>query len=416
MATAIPKITDRFNSLTDVAWYGSAYFITLGATQPAWGKVYKYFPLKLSYLASIFLFELGSLICATAPSSKALIVGRAIAGIGGSGISTGSYIIIAFSTEPKKRPLYTGIIGMAFGIASVTGPLLGGVLTSHVSWQWCFYINLPIGGFSAVVITIFFHPLSTARAERSTFKEKLLQMDLVGILLAMGTILSFILALQYGGQTHPWGSGTVIGLLVGFIAIGVLFVIWEYLQDERAMIPRRLITQRVYLVEALCYPFILGPYYLVVYYLPIYFQSIDNASPVSSGVRNLPLIISFTIATIISGGIITFTGYATPIKIVGAAIAVIGSGLLYNLEIDTKTGEWIGYQIVGGFGWGLIAQIPIITVQATASPKDMATTTAIMLCMPILNFISITSFANYFTSYFICRWSVHHLCGTGGFH
>ena len=269
---------------------------------------------------------------------------------------------------------------MAFGVASVTGPLLGGVLTSHISWRWCFYINLPIGGFSAMVIALFFHTPSTSRPDTSTLKEKILQLDLVGILLAMGTILSFILALQYGGQTHPWNSSLVIGLLVGSAAIGVLFVIWEYLQNERAMVPRRLISQRVYLVEALCYPFILGPYYLVVYYLPIYFQSIHDASPVSSGVRNLPLIISFTVATVLSGGIITFTGYAAPIKIVGAAIAVIGSGLLYTLDIGTNTGEWIGYQIVGGFGWGLIAQIPIITSQATAPPKDMATATAIMLC------------------------------------
>lgn len=136
VATAIPQITDDFNSLDQVAWYGSAFFLTLAAFQSTSGKVYKFFPLKTSFLLFIFVFEIGSLLCAVAPNSTAFIVGRAIAGIGGAGISSGVYIIIAFSAPPSQRPALTGVLGATFSVASVVGPLLGGVFTSDVTWRW----------------------------------------------------------------------------------------------------------------------------------------------------------------------------------------------------------------------------------------------------------------------------------------
>ena len=124
MATAIPKLTDQFHSLGDVSWYGSAYLMTFGGSQPTWGKGYKYFPLKTSFIFALFLFELGSLICGVAPTSNTLIVGRAIAGLGGAGVASGAYTIIAFAAKPKQRPLVTGLVGAAYGIAAVVGPLL----------------------------------------------------------------------------------------------------------------------------------------------------------------------------------------------------------------------------------------------------------------------------------------------------
>ncbi|KAL9121673.1 MAG: hypothetical protein Q9187_001772, partial [Circinaria calcarea] len=135
VATAIPKITDKFHSLDDISWYGSAFFMTLAGFQSMWGKAYKYFPLKISFLTSIFIFELGSLICGVAPNSTALIVGRAIAGLGAAGVTSGAYTIIFFIAEPKKRPTFTGIVGASYGLGAVIGPLIGGVFTDKVSWR-----------------------------------------------------------------------------------------------------------------------------------------------------------------------------------------------------------------------------------------------------------------------------------------
>jgi hypothetical protein len=137
VATAIPRITDQFHSLDQVGWYGSAFFLTIASFQSTWGKAYKYFPLKSSFLISIMIFEIGSLVCAVARNSTTLIVGRAIAGAGGAGIASGAYTIIAFSAPPKQRPAFTGILGASYGIASVIGPLLGGVFTDKLTWRWC---------------------------------------------------------------------------------------------------------------------------------------------------------------------------------------------------------------------------------------------------------------------------------------
>ncbi|KAF2795030.1 MFS general substrate transporter, partial [Melanomma pulvis-pyrius CBS 109.77] len=133
IGTAIPKITDQFHSLDDIVWYGSSFFLALAAFQSTWGKVYKFFDIKYAFLGAIFWFEVGSLICAVAPNSTALIVGRAITGVGAAGILAGSYSIVAYAVPLHQRPAFGGIMGATFGISGVIGPLLGGVFTNKIS-------------------------------------------------------------------------------------------------------------------------------------------------------------------------------------------------------------------------------------------------------------------------------------------
>lgn len=143
IATAIPRITDDFHALNDVGWYGSSYLLTTSAFQLLFGKFYSQFNVKWTFLSALALFEIGSLICGAAPNSVALIVGRAIAGLGSAGIFSGAQIIVAYTVPLEKRGMYTGLIGGTYGIASILGPLLGGAFTDHATWRWCFYINLP---------------------------------------------------------------------------------------------------------------------------------------------------------------------------------------------------------------------------------------------------------------------------------
>ena len=379
IATAIPKITSEFHGLKDVSWYSAAFFMTIGGFQSAWGKAYKYFNLKITFLVSIFIFELGSLICGVAPNSTTLIVGRAIAGLGAGGIGSGCYTIIAFSAGPKNRPMFTGIIGCSYGVAAVVGPLMGGAFADKVTWRWCFYINLPIGAISALIILVFFQTPRAAMPKEATLTEKFLQMDPVGAVLVMGAVISYILALHYGGLEHAWKSSVVIGLFVGFVLLSAVFLVWEWCQEDRAMMPFRIASQRVYWVNSAFAFFFSGAYFLMIFFLPVYFQSVDNVSAAMSGVRNLPLIVAVTISMLGSGAYISITGIAAPITVVGTAIGLVCMGLLYTLDVDSSNAKWIGYQVIGGVGWGIASQVPIITVQATASAADLPEATAILL-------------------------------------
>lgn len=379
VATAIPRITDQFKSLDQVGWYGSAFFLTLGAFQSTWGKVFKYFPLKLSYLISIFIFEVGSLICAVANNSTTLIVGRAIAGAGGAGIASGAYTIIAFSVVPDRRPAFTGIMGSVFAVASIVGPLLGGVFTDNLSWRWCFYINLPIGGVAALFIFIFFKTPKAARPQPATLKEKILQLDLPGSFVLMASMVCLFLALQKGGTTEPWSNGGIIAELVMFGLLLLGFFAIEYFSGDRALLQGRLLKDRTIASMCAFIFFVAGSFFILLYYLPIYFQATRNDSAQDSGIKNLPLVLGASIFTIVSGVAITVTGLYIPVMVLGSVISAIACGLLYTLKIHSGANEWLGYQAMAGIGLGLIFQVPVIVCQAVVRVSDLSSVSAMVL-------------------------------------
>ncbi|KAM5444078.1 hypothetical protein MferCBS31731_000595 [Microsporum ferrugineum] len=379
VATAIPTITAQFKSLDQVGWYGSAFFLTVASFQSTWGKAFKYFPLKTVFMLAIFVFEVGSLICAVANNSTTLIVGRAIAGAGASGLTGGVYTIIGFSVPPQQRPAFTGILGATYGVASAIGPLLGGVFTDKVSWRWCFYINLPVGGISAAIILFFFTAPPASRPVKAPLREKLLQMDLAGTFTIMAAVVSFLLAMQWGGTTKKWSDSTVIGTLVVFGLLVIVFIANEWWMGDRALLPPRLFKTWNISISSIYIFFFAGPFFVLIYYLPIYFQAIKHTSASDSGIRNLPFVLAVSIFSTISGGLIATFGHFSYLMVFGSVVLTIGSGLVYTFGIDTPAGTWIGYQILAGIGGGVALQIPVIVSQALANPEDLSSATAMIL-------------------------------------
>ncbi|KAB5522841.1 major facilitator superfamily domain-containing protein [Coniochaeta sp. 2T2.1] len=403
IATAIPKITDQFNSLQDVGWYGSAYMLTTAALQLLFGRIYTFFSIKWMFLVAIGFFELGSLICGVAPNSVALIIGRAIAGIGAAGLFSGALIILAYSVPLEKRPIYTGLIGSMYGIASVSGPLLGGAFTDKVTWRWCFFINLPIGAVTVGVIALFF-PDPQRKKNTETWRERFWQFDPFGTAVFMPAIVCLLLALQWGGTTYEWGSWRIIFLLVMFGVLIAIFLFDQYKQQDKATVPPRVFFKRSVWAASL-YSFSLGAAFMgAVFYLPIWFQAVKGASAVHSGIMNLPMLLGVVIFSVIAGGVVTVIGYYAPFMIAGTTLAAIGFGLLTTFEPDTKSPMWIGYQVIVGAGLGLGFQQPFIAVQTVLEMKDVPTGTSVITFMQTLGgalFVSVSQnvFTNKLVSY-----------------
>ncbi|KAJ5595555.1 uncharacterized protein N7459_001763 [Penicillium hispanicum] len=378
IATATPKITDQFNSLDDVGWYGSAYLLTTCSVTLMFGKFYTFYSVKWIYLAALSVFEIGSLVCGVTPSSVGLICGRAIAGLGAAGLFSGSILIISQSVPLDKRPVYTGLVGSMFGIASVAGPLLGGAFTDHLTWRWCFYINLPIGAVTFFFI-LFFFKAPKAIKKKTTWKQQVAELDLLGSLFFLPAIICLLLALQWGGTKYDWSNGRIIALFVVFGVLLIAFIGVQWWGQDRATVPPRLIKNRNVWGAAWYAAAIGAAYFVLVYYLPIWFQAIKGASAMKSGIMNLPMIIAVVVLSILAGGLITACGYYTPFMIASSIILTIGAGLLSTLEVDSGHSKWIGYQALFGIGLGLGMQQPMIVAQTALKVEDVPSGTAIMM-------------------------------------
>jgi MFS family permease len=373
----IPTIVRGFHSTTGYVWIGSAFILSSTASTPVWGSLADIWGRKPILLIALTIFLGGSLLCALAPSMHSLIAGRAVQGIGSSGMGTTVNIIICDTFSLRDRGLYLAITSVVWAIGSAIGPVIGGSFTTKVSWRWCFWINLPIGAVVLVVLLFFLKLPSPHTPVLAGLKA----IDWVGSILIVGAALMILLGLDFGNVTFPWSSVTVVCLIVfGFVTIGV-FIMNEWKFAKNPVIPLRLFIKRsavaAYFVWACNFYILIG----LSYYLPLYSQSVLGANALVSGVHLIPLIVACSLSAACTGAYIQKTGTYLPITYIAHVFLCLGTGLLISVRVGESLTKLIIFQIITGIGVGMNIEPPLITAQAAMTVMDTAVIQATMTFM-----------------------------------
>jgi MFS family permease len=302
-----------------------------------------------------------------------LIIARAVQGLGGGGIFSSVFIIISDLIPIRERGKYNAVVGAMFAIANVVGPLLGGVFTDQVTWRWAFWINLPIGAITLVVVILYLNIPTSG----GNIKEKLKRVDYFGSALIISALICILLAISWGGKDYAWNSGIVIGLLCAGAVLLALFVVYEGKWAIEPIAPTRLFKNRnLALVFAINF-FFSTAFISLVIYLPVYFQVIRGATATSSGLQMLPLLMSLVVFAMASGFLMERTGRINIWIQVGTAILTVGVGLLYTLRTSSNKGQEIGYLLLIGTGLGLVIQTTLLAAQAATRVRDLAVVTSL---------------------------------------
>jgi len=368
-------IVEEFGGIQQLSWLSVGFLLCATATTLFWGRIYGQFDAKWLYIFHVAIFEIGSAICGAAPSMNVMILGRAITGLGGSGLYVGCMTLIAGTTTMSERPVYVSGTGFTWGLGIVLGPVIGGAFSeSAVGWRWAFYINLLIGAACAPVY-LFLIPSRDPRPGVS-FLARLTDMDYPGTILQAGALTTFIVAINMGGISYPWDSGRIIAL---FVVSGVLFIIlgiqqyWNILTTEvRRIIPVQFFRSRMVLILFSITAAGGACSFVPIYMVPIFFQFTQGDGPLDAGVRLLPYIVVMVVTVFINGGLMSKLGYIMPWFLGGGALVVIGSALMYTIDLDTATARVYGFTVLMGVGVGMFLQAPFSVAQAVVELENIA--------------------------------------------
>ncbi|KAI8583459.1 hypothetical protein K450DRAFT_169716 [Umbelopsis ramanniana AG] len=379
IAPAMGKISSQLNDIEDATWIATAYLVAFNATQPLYGKFSDIFGRKVVIQVAIFLFFIGSIVNALATSMGMLIAGRTVQGLGGGGVISICYIIIADISPVDMRPRYQALMMVIYGVASVVGPLIGGAFVDHVSWRWDFWLNVILSVVAFTIITVF---LKLPVEGPSSFRDKMKRIDWLGIAFSILFVVLLLLALSWGGVKYAWNSPHVIAC---FVASGVSLIILGFVEGyvaKEPLIPFPVLLNPAIAIIYIFTFFVAFGFIGTLYFGPVIFQSVYGADSTTSGLRLLPYMVNIILicmiaASIGSGFFIPIVKRVKPFIVAGAALNLLGYGLFYTLNPGSNYGQQTGYLSFAGLGFGFTMQNCIVAVQNSSEKKYLAVATSL---------------------------------------
>jgi EmrB/QacA subfamily drug resistance transporter len=366
VATALPTIVGELGGLDRLAWVVTAYLLAQTVVTPLYGKLGDLYGRKRVLQIAIVIFLVGSALCGASQSMIQLILFRALQGIGGGGLMVTTLAVIGDVVSARERGRYQGVFGAVFGVSSVAGPLLGGYFTTHLSWRWIFYVNLPLGLLALAVLAVTLPP-GTGAIRRS--------IDYRGAALLAAALTGIVLATDLGGTVYPWASPMPLGLAGVALVSTVAFVLVERRAAE-PVLPLRLFANHTFTISAAVGLIVGFALFGSVTYLPLYLQIVKGESPTASGLQMVPMMAGMLVSSIVSGQLISRWGKYRVFPLVGMAVLIAGLLILSSMTVETRIAQASAYMMIVGLGLGLVMQVLVLAVQNDVDYADLGVATS----------------------------------------